>query len=152
MGLPSFVGSKQNRPSNPCTCGGMSPHCSWKYHRESQRTVEGKQDMGIGPRFGMSGDTGNLTTGNPDPFKFSVVKRYQEGVFSALQVHYPDCKNFEGNKILVFNDSEELDKKLTSKNLDPHFFEGSALLARFAPTKEGWKRAVQLVKDLASET
>jgi hypothetical protein len=62
-----------------------------------------------------------------------------------LKVNYPGCVTFEGNKILVFKDVDPIDL-LNQKVLDPHFFQNDKIaspIARFRPSDEGWKLAVQ---------
>lgn len=83
-------------------------------------------------------------TGNPNPARFNIKKAERVGRFLVAIVHYPDCRNYEGKKILVFeNVTVSTLQKLTS--LDPHFCDESGHIspvARFKPTKRGWNYAV----------
>ena len=74
---------------------------------------------------------------NPDPYKFRIKKLMSiNGLYVSL-VNYPNCTTFEGDKVLVTN------YDITNKiKLDPHFYKDSGLIARFEPTKDGWKAAV----------
>lgn len=87
------------------------------------------------------------TTPNPNPFVFNILGMQIEKDALVAMVNYPHCTTFEGKKILVF-------KGMTAKELvnldklDPHFYEDSKLVARFAPTKEGWDRATKFAKML----
>ena len=80
---------------------------------------------------------------NPDPSSFRVKKVYtSNGLFVSL-VNYPNCTTFEGNKILVT--TYDVREKI---KLDPHFHNGSGLIARFEPTDTGWEAAVWFVTNV----
>src|SRR5262245_35821448 len=85
--------------------------------------------------------------GNPDPKNFSILRTRIIGTFLIAKISYPDCKNYEGKKILVFSDTRR-SELLKAKSLDPHFCEGEHLspIARFEPTKKGWEMAVLMCK------
>ena len=87
---------------------------------------------------------------NPDPNNFSIHAHFSMGGYVALMVKYPDCTNFEGNKIIVYKDVD-LETLLRSRKLDPHFCdEGhSSPIARFIPTETGWENAIEFIKSLA---
>jgi len=90
---------------------------------------------------------------NPDPAKFSIVKERTIGRFLLLKVRYPNCSNFEGLKILVFENitSANALMALTKGRLDPHFTpHGVQVFARFPPTTEGWKVAKTLARTLTN--
>jgi hypothetical protein len=88
------------------------------------------------------------TSGNPNPKNFRIMQSEKIGRFVILLVHYPDCHNFEGDKILVFEDvSLATLQGLTS--LDPHFCDSkahSSPVARFVPTLNGWVYATKFCK------
>jgi hypothetical protein len=76
---------------------------------------------------------------NPDPSNFKIIDERMVGKYLVLLVSYPNCKNFEGKKLMVyenFTSSKEL-IKFNSGKLDPHFAnrKGSPI-ARFAPASE----------------
>lgn len=78
---------------------------------------------------------------NPDPQKFVIVNESYVNGFLVLHVRYPNCTNFEGNKLLVYRhigitSSQSLLKK-TGGKLDPHFSSGLSPVARFIPNEEG---------------
>ena len=83
---------------------------------------------------------------NPDPKKFDILNVTKGYNKYFMYVNYPNCKNFEGNKILVFTGQYD-PKKFEGKNaeLDPHFCEHNDLIARFRPTREGIDCALQLI-------
>ena len=74
---------------------------------------------------------------NPNPTNFVILHEQNIGKYLILHVKYPDCKNFEGQKLMVykgFKNSEELLKHNLFK-LDPHFRnDKGSPIARFAPT------------------
>ena len=87
---------------------------------------------------------------NPDPNNYKVIQAEQIGTHLVLKINYPDCTNFEGNKILVFRDMTAIDL-LNQKLIDPHFFNHTKYkspIARFVPTNEGWSMAVSFAKML----
>lgn len=57
-----------------------------------------------------------------------------------VRIKYPNCTNFEGEKILVYQVLSE--QELRSKtSIDPHFNEDLKSVARFQPTEIGEKLA-----------
>lgn len=88
------------------------------------------------------------STGNPDPATYTLQRSEQIENFLILGINYPDCKNYEGNKILVFKDVtwKDLAKQ---KLIDPHFSDNPnkiSPIARFEPGPYGWTYAQQFVK------
>lgn len=82
---------------------------------------------------------------NPNPKNFKIMKMI-ELANTYVEVFYPDAKNYEGLKVLVFKGhcAEDI---MAAKELDPHFSESSlSPIARFAPTEEGKFLAMQLTK------
>jgi predicted metal-dependent HD superfamily phosphohydrolase len=81
-------------------------------------------------------------TQNPNPRKFVIRKTKRVGKFLLAEISYPDCTNYEGRKILIYENINETQlRKL--KFLDPHFCDGKHIspLARFEPTDRGWQYA-----------
>lgn len=80
---------------------------------------------------------------NPDPRNY-VIKFYRKiGDFLAVLINYPDCKNYEGNKVLVFENIDLMDLQKQG-TIDPHFSNSKRYhtpIARFEPTKRGWEMA-----------
>lgn len=81
----------------------------------------------------------------PDPSNFSIREIYNVNGHTVAVVNYPNCTNYEGNKILFFKD-----KTIANighvKLLDPHFSDNdeNAPFARFEPTREGLEAARKL--------
>ena len=79
------------------------------------------------------------------------------GNYILVQVCYFKCKNYEGNKIILFSSNKTIDSKGVEKYiseidfLDPHFREGANIIARFEPTNKGWNLARAFVEYLTSE-
>lgn len=83
---------------------------------------------------------------DPDPHIYHIKKMEVFGRITVLLVNYLNCTNYEGMKILVIKDYALSKKHVPGhgphlQRLDPHFLEGGSLLARFAPTDDGWSSA-----------
>lgn len=88
--------------------------------------------------------TTSQPSGNPKPDKFRIEKYKIVSNFLVVLVHYPDCQNYEGQKILVFKDLT-VEKLHNLRLLDPHFCNSPrhpSPVARFEPTDRGWQYAV----------
>lgn len=87
---------------------------------------------------------------NPDPKKYSIKRVQKQGDFLIIKINYPDCTNYEGNKILVYRGCTIVNL-VEQGAIDPHFSENPDFLspvARFKPDEEGWKMAEALVESL----
>ena len=42
------------------------------------------------------------TPGNPNPANYKIISTLKIGNILIAEIVYPDCKNYEGKKILVF--------------------------------------------------
>ena len=83
---------------------------------------------------------------NPDPSNFKIRKHKQYGKYLLVIIKYPDCKNYEGNKILLYKNAE-IDDLKNQGSIDPHFSnnrEYHTPVARFEPTDNGWLMAETL--------
>lgn len=88
---------------------------------------------------------------NPDPLNYQIIDYQQIGVFLIVKINYPDCTNYEGDKILVFK-GVSLSKLESQKFIDPHFSTNKRFAhpcARFEPTKWGWNAAIKFAKTLS---
>ncbi len=105
--------------------------------------------MGIGPFKSCGGAVTNTVyvSMNPNPKKFRIDKLIEiENTY--VEVFYPDAKNYEGSKVMVYT-GRVAEKILAAKELDPHFSaSGLSPVARFAPTIEGKWLAMQITKGL----
>lgn len=79
----------------------------------------------------------------PDPTRFEIEQAEQVGDAVVALIHYPNCTNFEGRKIIIFGDTslEEIEER---KEIDPHFSEKGDVVARLRPDENGWENAVTL--------
>lgn len=111
--------------------------------------------MGVNGAISRSQTTSYYDTPsvNPNPERFTIKESVKVGKCLVLRVNYPDAKNFEGNKILVYekdyvNHWEILGR--TKGKLDPHFSDGEVSpVARFAPTEDGWNYALKFAQSLS---
>lgn len=89
---------------------------------------------------------------NPDPSNYEVMEHEQIGKFLVIQLRYPDCVNYEGIKIMVFEC--RIDQLLAQKMIDPHFSENEKYyspIARFEPTVRGWRHAINFATSLSKD-
>lgn len=87
---------------------------------------------------------------NPDPKNFTIQKFQEWKGHSIIWINYPECTNYEGNKILVFDYTLNRDI-INWKLIDPHFSNSTKFkspIARFEPTQRGWKLANNMCKFL----
>lgn len=88
-----------------------------------------------------------LPNPNPRNYRLKRSRRFGKktglGSYLAVEINYPDCTNFEGNKILVYEDTKLIE--LTRQgSIDPHFAANTHFkspIARFVPTPKGWTMA-----------
>lgn len=126
--------------------------------------------MGIGPRFSSS--SYDKVSGpvyvrpsvdkspNPNPKNYQFIKTKAIGKhdglgnYMVMEVLYPDCTNYEGRKILVYENVSVI-QIVHQGSLDPHFSENPMYIspiARFEPTKQGWKNAVDFALMMAKKS
>lgn len=93
-----------------------------------------------------------IPAGNPDPYNFRVLEAEQRGQYIIIKINYPDCKNYEGDKVLVYKAS--LKDILNQKSLDPHFSNNEKIIspiARFTPDAIGWRNALAFCEMLLNQ-
>jgi hypothetical protein len=106
--------------------------------------------MGCNPVFSSSfisdGKYNEPLPPNPVPWRFTLHRVEEFGNCVVVVVEYPDAKNYEGKKVLVYRNTTAHQIQKT-RVLDPHFSEkGLTPFARFAPTKEGIECAIQMAR------
>lgn len=108
----------------------------------------------------LSTPTSDRLPHEPNPERFVIKKVYEyrknsrNGNYLLALIVYPDCKNFEGNKVLVFEDISELQLR-GMRNIDPHFFNDNRYktpIARFEPSKKGIDMAKDFCEMIACTT
>src|SRR5258707_315246 len=57
---------------------------------------------------------------NPNPKNWRLIKSQTIGRYYIIEVNYPDCTNYEGNKILMFKDTTWNNLR-NQGAIDPHF-------------------------------
>lgn len=102
--------------------------------------------MGVSVILSRGGDP-SPPPGNAVPSRFKILENYSRGdTHIAVMVNYPDARNYEGTKILVYRNIN-IYRILNAGTLDPHFSDDGSLspFARFEPTVDGWAAAKELV-------
>jgi len=86
---------------------------------------------------------------NPDPKNFNIKEYKSFGCYIVVRINYPDCINYEGDKILVFENTS-VDRLQQLDFIDPHFCTEKHLspIARFEPTKRGWDMSCKFAKNI----
>lgn len=95
-----------------------------------------------------------VVQGNPRPDNYQIIDTLTIGNYVIAEIRYPDCDNYEGRKILVY---EGIDGRglREQKLIDPHFSDDKPYrspIARFEPTKRGWLMALAFVKTWMKNT
>jgi len=89
-------------------------------------------------------------TRNPNPLCYRILSVWEYRGWLVVRIKYPNCTNFEGEKILVYRGMTE--NQLRKKNgIDPHFHEDLLLVARFQPTELGERLAKKFVITTAQQ-
>lgn len=86
--------------------------------------------------------------GNPNPANYKIIDTLTIGNLLIVEIQYPDCKNYEGKKILVYEGITNFELR-AQKYVDPHFSNNKKYkspIARFEPTDRGWKMAESFAK------
>jgi hypothetical protein len=105
--------------------------------------------MGMFPEKNCSSSPYAIPGSNPDPRNFKILRERVVHSMLILEVEYPDAKNFEGRKIMIYTgfDSSKQLLEVTKGVLNPHFAErGVSLIARFRPDNSGWSTAVRFAR------
>jgi hypothetical protein len=107
--------------------------------------------MGLSPL--SCGSDENVSTkthkNNPDPLRYSITKHIKIGKFLVVMINYPNCTNYEGNKICLYK-NVTIQQLKSQKYLDPHFSKNKKYyspIARFEPTDFGWDLAITLANE-----
>ncbi len=96
----------------------------------------------------------NTPASNPNPNHYNVLRVCEGANNLIMLVNYLDCTNYEGNKILVFENCT-YDDLVKQKTIDPHFSENKNFhspIARFEPTQRGWDMAVSFVRNVLNNS
>jgi|CXWL01.1.fsa_nt_gi hypothetical protein len=136
MGISPFGRSFAKKPSRSM---GMSAGGDWPYPTV-RKLVEVCNDK-----------ITKVLASDPNPAKYKIIDETVVGTCVVVRVNYPDCTNYEGKKILVFDDVNQWKKLKKKKRLDPHFVEDQySPMARFEPTERGMVLAVKTARILSN--
>lgn len=94
-------------------------------------------------------DAGTFDPGDPRPTRFVVERTETVGAYVVAQILYPDARNYEGRKVLLYR-CTAVELRL-AKSLDPHFSDKRdkfSPIARFVPTDAGWDLALNAARIL----
>ena len=86
--------------------------------------------------------------GNPNPRRYEILDSLQIRNYLIIEIRYPDCKNYEGRKIMVYH-GINVEALTLQEQIDPHFSDSKDFkspIARFEPTDKGWRMAETFVK------
>lgn len=95
-----------------------------------------------------------VESGNPDPRRFTVLSHTTVNGYLILELQYPNCTNYEGRKVLLFDRGVTMTRLKRQGAIDPHFSKSEKFnhpIARFEPTARGHAMAVRLAQTLDSE-
>lgn len=110
--------------------------------------------MGVGLFKSCSSSPYAAPNSNPDPGNYKIINWETCGNYFLLLINYPDAKNFEGNKILLYKDIANPGELLirTNNKIDPHFSKDAiSPIARFEPNSRGWNNAKTFIKFLSQQ-
>lgn len=109
--------------------------------------------MGIGLGYRCSSSPYAVPNSNPNPSNFKIEYIDRRGNYAIVIALYPDAKNYEGRKIMVYDMfGRPPFPEVIGDKLDPHFAEeGFCPIARFKPTKEGLLMAIQFIKMMTKQ-
>jgi hypothetical protein len=86
---------------------------------------------------------------DPNPAVYEIKSHYTYNNHVVILIHYPNCINYEGDKIIVYLNTSFDDIK-SLKEIDPHFTNKNKIkpFARFEPTISGWETARKLIESI----
>jgi len=87
---------------------------------------------------------------NPNPSKYRIRAYRMQNGHLLVDINYPDCTNYEGNKVLLFKNATIKQLK-RQKRIDPHFSKSKKFkspFARFEPTQAGWEMGLKILKSM----
>jgi len=121
--------------------------------RSASSYDSGKYKSVGAPRNAGSNDheiINNLMRPNPDPSNYRIKRSRSLRGNLLIEIRYPDCTNYEGNKILLYRRTT-LKQLKKQKHIDPHFARNKKFkspVARFEPTKRGWAMGLVMLSKI----
>ena len=104
--------------------------------------------MGIKLFSSCKNDTpvSNPKTGTPNKFRWKILREYIDDYdkWVVALIQYEDYYNYQGKKILVYDNIELYNFNKNLNRLDPQFIEYEfSPVARFEPSERGWDLAIR---------
>jgi hypothetical protein len=96
---------------------------------------------------------GYIPPPSSNPENYEILRSLQMGKYLIVEIKYPDCKNYEGKKIMVYEG--DIKQLVSQKKIDPHFSDNCAFkspIGRFEPTNRGWNMAKTFCAGMAGQT
>lgn len=85
----------------------------------------------------------------PNPKRFTVNNETVVGDTVIVDITYPDCKNHNGRKIMVYDSIVRWNTLKLLEDIDPHFLDSTySPSARFEPTTIGMILAMKCATEL----
>ena len=83
----------------------------------------------------------------PNPKNYKIKQTYSQNGFVLAKINYPGCRNYHGDKVILFEGITESDL-LKQSYIDPHFIEKNnpKVVARFIPEESGWEMGCYLME------
>jgi hypothetical protein len=79
----------------------------------------------------------------PDPYNYTIKSIESINGNTIILANYIGCTTFGGDKLMVLKGIHN-----NFLTLDPHFFEDHPVIARFAPTLEGFRLAKLVAENI----
>ena len=101
-------------------------------------------------------DNVDSTSSNPNPNNYKILKSFESFPYLLVMIEYPDCDNYEGKKILLYETLgiKYLEIQGKSVGIDPHFSDNAQFhspIARFVPTEKGWEMGKMLIERMLND-
>lgn len=87
---------------------------------------------------------------NPNPNNYKIKSYTENNGNLMIWINYPDCDNYEGDKICVYKGITLLDL-IKQKLIDPHFSDTKDFKSpfmRLEPTQEGWNFGTKILSTI----
>jgi hypothetical protein len=94
-----------------------------------------------------------IVIGNPVPTNYEIINNEIVNDFLILVIKYPDAKNYEGIKVLLYDKNVTVDQLTKQVAIDPHFSNNKKYIspvARFEPTDRGLMMARLMCENMVS--
>lgn len=127
---------------------GLNPMLSRPRTGKVSSSIAGPSASSFDESSFIENNDNSIMPANPDPLKYEILEHILLGNKLIIKINYIGCTNYEGNKILMYENCT-LNQLKNQKYIDPHFSESTKFIspiARFEPTQRGWNMACELAK------